>query len=78
MIMQFKTNAKCDDCVADIKKAVLQKFPNADLKLELETTDKVLEVHGVPEDSEHASQIESAIKEAGFQGSWITEGEIKY
>ena len=73
--MEIKTNAKCQDCVAAIKQAVLRKFPNADLKLELETTDKVLHIHGLPEDSEHASQVESAIKEAGFQGSWLTRGE---
>lgn len=73
--MDIKTNAKCQDCVAAIKQAVLRKFPNADLKLELETTDKVLHIHGLPEDSEHAAQVESAIKEAGFQGSWLTRGE---
>lgn len=72
--MDIQTNAKCQDCVAAIKQAVLRKFPNADLKLELETTDKVLHIHGLPEDSEHASQVESAIKEAGFQGSWLTRG----
>ena len=73
--MDIKTNAKCQDCVAAIKQAVLRKFPNADLKLELETTDKVLHIHGLPEDSEHAAQVESAIKEAGFEGSWLTRGE---
>lgn len=72
--MDFKTNARCQDCAAAIKKEVLRKFPNADLKLELESTDKVLHVHGVPEDSEHAAQIESAIKEAGFEGAWLTRG----
>lgn len=72
--MDFKTNAECENCVAAIKKAVESKFPNAALKLELQTTDKVLHVHGVPEDSQHASQIESAIKEAGFEGSWLDRG----
>ena len=72
--MEFKTNAKCQDCVASIKNAVQRKFPDADLKLELETTDKVLKIHGIPEDSEHAAQVESAIKEAGFQGAWLTSG----
>lgn len=70
--MDIKTNASCTVCVAAIKEAVKRKFPNADLRMELETTDKVLHIHGVPEDSEHAAQIESAIKEAGFEGSWIT------
>ncbi|MCH5235313.1 MAG: hypothetical protein J1E16_08445 [Muribaculaceae bacterium] len=72
--MDIKTNAKCQDCVAAIKQAVKRKFPDADLKLVLETTDKVLHIHGLPEDSEHAAQVESAIKEAGFQGSWLTRG----
>lgn len=73
--MDFKTNAKCQDCVAGIKMAVERKFPDADLKLELETTDKVLHVHGLPEDSLHARQVENAIKEAGFEGAWLTRGE---
>lgn len=76
--MQFKTNAKCQDCVAAIKLAVKRKFPDADLKLELENTDKVLHVHGVPEDSEHAAQIESAIKEAGFEGAWMDQNRTGY
>lgn len=72
--MEFKTNAKCQDCVSAIEKAVKHKFPDADLKMELESTDKVLKIHGIPEDSEHAAQVESAIKEAGFQGAWLTRG----
>lgn len=72
--MKFKTNAKCQDCMASIKNAVSQKFPDAELNFEIENSDKILNVHGVPEDSEHASQIESAIKEAGFEGSWLTRG----
>ena len=73
--MDFKTNAKCNDCVASIQKAIHRKFPDAELQFDLENADKVLHVHGIPEDSEHASQIESAIKEAGFSGSWLTRGE---
>ena len=73
--MDFKTNAKCRDCMATIKKKVHSKFPDAELDFDLENTDKVLHVHGVPETSEHAAQIESAIQEAGFQGSWLTRGE---
>ena len=76
--MDFKTNAKCQNCAAGITEAVRRKFPNADIKLEMETTDKVLHVHGIPEDSEHAAQVESAIKEAGFQGTWISREETKY
>ncbi|MCH5231351.1 MAG: hypothetical protein J1F43_06100 [Muribaculaceae bacterium] len=73
--MKLQTNAKCQDCVAAIKTAVKRKFPDADLRMELETTDKVLHIHGLPEDSTHAAQVESAIREAGFQGSWITDGD---
>lgn len=72
--MQFKTNAKCNGCVNEITKAVKQKFPDAELSLDLQTADKVLDVHGVPEDSLHASMVESAIKEAGFTGTWLTRG----
>ena len=72
--MQFKTNAKCKGCASDIINKVKSKFPDADLKLDLESTDKVLHIHGIPEDSEHAAQVESAIKEAGFSGSWLTSG----
>ena len=72
--MDIKTNAKCQDCVASIKQAVKRKFPDADLKLELETTDKILHIHGLPEDSIHAAQVEAAIKEAGFEGAWLERG----
>lgn len=72
--MKFKTNAQCEHCMASIEKAVRNKFPDAELKFEIENTDKVLNVHGVPEDSEHAARIESAIKEAGFEGAWIERG----
>lgn len=72
--MKFKTDAQCKNCVAAITKAVKEKFPDAELKFDLESADKVLHVHGVPEDSEHAAQIESAIREAGFEGSWLTRG----
>lgn len=73
--MRFKTNAKCQDCMAAITREVHRKFPDAELKFELENTDKVLHIHGLPENSENAAQIEAAIKEAGFQGSWLTRGE---
>ena len=72
--MDFKTTAKCSDCVAAIKETLKRKFPNEDIKLELEDTDRVLHVHGLPEDTLHARQVEDAIKEAGFEGSWLTRG----
>ena len=76
--MKFKTNAKCEDCMDAIMKAVRRKFPDAALKFETENTDKVLHIHGVPEDSTHAAQIESAIKEAGYQGAWISQEDTGY
>ena len=53
--MKFKTNARCEGCKAKILEAVGRKFPNAEWSMDLENADKVLEVHGVPEDSEHAA-----------------------
>ena len=73
--MQFKTNITCKNCGAAILNTVKQKFPDAELELDLESADKVLHVHGIPENSENARQVESAIKEAGFEGSWLTRGE---
>lgn len=73
--MQFKTNAKCAGCSNTIIAAVNDKFPNAKLELDLESADKVLHVHGIPEDAEHAAQVEKAIEESGFKGSWLTRGE---
>ena len=73
--MDFKTNAKCKNCEAAISSAVRRKFPDAELKFELENDDKVLHVHGVPENAENAAQVESAIKEAGFEGAWLTRGQ---
>ena len=72
--MTFKTNAKCEDCVAAIKEAVQKKFPDAKLNLDLESADKVLHVHGIPENSENAALIERNIEEAGFKGAWLERG----
>ena len=69
--MDFKTNAKCAGCSTAIIGAVRNKFPNAELSLDLENTDKVLHVHGIPENAENAAMIEKTIQEAGFQGAWI-------
>lgn len=72
--MDFKTNAKCQGCVEEITRAVKRKFPDAELKFDLENSDKVLHVHGIPEDSVNVAEVESAIKEAGFEGAWLTRG----
>ncbi len=69
--MQFKTNAKCGHCSQTILDKMRSTFPDAQWSLNLETADKVLECHGLPEDAEHAAQVEAAIAETGFRGSWI-------
>lgn len=71
--MKFKTNAKCGGCSTAIIGAVKNQFPDAELSLDLESADKVLHVHGVPETSENAALIEKTIVETGFQGSWIKQ-----
>ncbi len=71
--MRFKTNAKCAGCSGAILGAVRGKFPNAEWSLDLESTDKVLECHGIPDDSEMAAQVIKTIEETGFQGSWIKQ-----
>ncbi|MCM1370253.1 MAG: heavy metal transport/detoxification protein [Candidatus Amulumruptor caecigallinarius] len=72
-MLRFKTNAKCAGCKAAIINAVSNKFPNAELSMDLENVDKVLEVHGIPANSETASQIVKTIEETGFRGSWLRD-----
>lgn len=69
--MKFKTNAKCEGCSSTILAGMNSKFPNAQWSLDLNSADKVLECHGLPEDAEHAAQVEAAIAETGFKGAWI-------
>ena len=69
--MKFKTNAKCGGCRATILKAVQNRFPDAEWTLELDSADKVLEAHGIPEDASTAAEVEKTIAETGFKGSWI-------
>lgn len=69
--MKFKTNAKCGGCKTAILNGVQAKFPNAEWSLDLDSADKVLEVHGLPEDGATAAEIEKTISETGFKGSWI-------
>lgn len=73
--MKFKTNAKCAGCVGAITGAVKNVFPNAELSMDLESADKLLHVHGIPENDENAAKIVKAIEETGFQGSYLTRGE---
>lgn len=69
--MKFKTNASCKHCKTTIINRVHNLFPNAQLDMDLENADKILEVHGIPEDSEHAAQVVKALQETGFEGSWL-------
>ena len=69
--MKFKTNAKCAHCEATILNHVRSAFPDAEWSMDLDSADKVLEVHGLPEDGEHAAKVEAAIAESGFKGSWL-------
>jgi hypothetical protein len=71
--MQFKTNAKCAGCSSAILNAMQTRFPNEKWTLDLNTADKVLECHGVPDDAEKAAQVIKTLEETGFKGSWITQ-----
>lgn len=71
--MQFKTNAKCAGCSSTILAAVRKRFPNQEWSLDLSSDDKVLENHGIPDNSEQAAQIIKTIEETGFKGSWLTQ-----
>lgn len=70
--MKFKTNAKCAGCSSKILGAVRSKFPNQEWSLDLDSADKVLEMHGVPDDAAKAAEVVKTIEETGFQGSWLT------
>ena len=72
--MKFKLNTASSDSVLAIQEKIRKNFPDTELNFELETTDKVLHIHGVPDDHDYASRIESAIKESGYEGSWLTQG----
>ncbi|MBD5205681.1 MAG: heavy metal transport/detoxification protein [Bacteroides sp.] len=69
--MKFKTDASCGHCKATILKAMQAKFPNAEWNLDLEHADKILEVHGLPENAENAAMVEKTLEETGFKGTWL-------
>lgn len=73
--MQFKVNSEAPDSLLAIQKKIREKFPNEELKFELDNANRVLHIHGISETRENAAQIESAIRETGFSGSWLTRGE---
>lgn len=69
--MKFKTNAKCAGCSNAILGGVKKIFPNAEWSLDLNSADKILEVHGIPDDPAKAAEVVRAIEETGFKGSFI-------
>lgn len=69
--MRFKTNAKCAGCSETILREMNSRFPDAQWSMDLDDADKVLQCHGLPEDEPHARQVEAALAEIGFKGSWI-------
>lgn len=71
--MKFKTNAKCAGCADTILTGIRSRFPDMNWSLDLENTDKVLECHGIPDDETKARQIENAVAETGFKGTWLPQ-----
>ena len=69
--MEFKTNAKCEGCSSKIIAGLKSQFPNAEWSLDLDTADKILHCHGLPENAETAASVVKAIEATGFRGSWI-------
>ncbi len=69
--MRFKTNARCGGCKAAIMGAVQQRFPDMEWSMDIDSADKVLECHGIPDDAAKAEEIIKTIEETGFKGSWL-------
>lgn len=69
--MKFKTDAQCKHCSATILDKMRSIYPDAQWSMDLENADKVLEVHGIPENGETAAKVIAALEETGFTGSWI-------
>lgn len=69
--MKFKTNAKCSGCSAKILEGVRTQFPNQEWSLDLNSADKILEMHGVPDDPSKAAEVEQALASTGFKGTWL-------
>ena len=72
--MKFKTNLAPDSVLA-IKNKLQERFPNTALQVELDNAEKILHVHGLPENDLQAAIVEDAIRQTGFEGSWLTRGE---
>lgn len=73
--MRFQTDAMCNHCQKTILAEMNRRFPNMEWSLDLDSANKVLECHGIPDDAEMAQRVVSAIEETGFKGSWLPAGE---
>lgn len=69
--MLFKTNAQNEADKALILDRGNKNFPNTQWDLDLEHEDRLLHVHGIPEDAERAAQVIKTLQQTGFNGSWI-------
>ena len=69
--MKFKIENLAPDSSLAIINRLQEKFPNAKFNLDLESADKVLHVHGIPENEENAALVERNIEESGFKGAWL-------
>ncbi len=69
--MKFKTNAKCGGCKTAILDAMNREFPDGQWSLDLDSDDRVLEVHGIPENQDNAWKVLNVLENTGFKGSWL-------
>lgn len=71
--MKFSTNARCAGCSTAILNAMNEKFPNAKWSLDLDSADKILESHGIPDNADEAARVLKTLEETGFKGAWIQQ-----
>lgn len=69
--MLFTVNAQDEAARDALLNHVQRQFPNARWSEDLQTADRYLEVHGIPEDPATAQQVLKGIEETGFKGAWV-------
>ncbi len=69
--MLFTVNAQEEASRDALLNHVQSQFPNARWNSDLQTADRYLEVHGIPEDAETAAKVVKSIEETGFKGAWV-------
>ncbi|MDE5652078.1 MAG: hypothetical protein K2G75_02910 [Muribaculaceae bacterium] len=69
--MQFTINAQDEASRDAILNHIQSQFPDAVWNRDLSTAEAYLEVHGIPDDAEHAAQVIRSIEETGFEGTWL-------